>query len=450
MKKLILSPILAVALLLMNLSFQTYVNLYNFDHREVMNNIEYLASPVLKGRLAGTLENIIASRYIKSYFQKNNLEPYKGSYSQEFKVNYPKRKENSPFLRVVDSKGNIITEYVYGKDYKEDMLNFKKNSLSFGKGNPIYFSQDSIQVLSDNSPFLFFVPENDKLDFRSSFIHDSTFSMYIMITKDTLSDIKEHIKTGNRVECFIPYEIEETSLENIIGVIKGSNPNKPPVILSAHFDHIGTDLGNNIYAGALDNASGVAFIMEMSRYLKSLGTPERDIVFIAFNAEEFGCLGSKAFVDEHEEELKGSKVFNFDMIGSNNSVPLSIMGGKEDNNNSPLVRSASAACSSAKVSYSFLFEDASDHEYFRKKGIDAITFCDNDMSRIHTPEDLPAFISAASINRCFKVASREVIKYGYRNNFILIYPTEILLGSVICILGIILIHLITYKEQDYM
>lgn len=448
MKKVILSLFLIAALLLMNISFQVFINTQNFNSSNVVSNIEYLSSPVFKGRLSGTIENRMVAEYIKTQFMKNNLKQYHGSYSDSFKTKYPKKNDNSPYLRVVDSKGKLITEYEYGKDYKEDMFNFKKNSVVFNNTNPHYFSEDSIQVLSGNDHFLFYVPENNRLDFRSSFMDNSPFSMYIMLTKNTLTDIQNHIKKGNRIDCFIPYDVTETELENIVGIIKGRNPEKPPVILSAHFDHIGSDLSGIIYNGALDNASGTAFILEMSKFLQSLGTPERDIIFIAFNAEEFGCLGSKAFVDKYKNELYGSKVFNFDMIGSDNDVPLSIMGGKSDTDKSALIRSVSSTCSSTKTSFKYLFEDASDHEYFRKQGIDAVTFCDNDLTRIHTPSDKSTHISTASIGRCFNVASREVIKYGYNNNLILIYYNEILLGSIICIIAILFIHLFTVKESD--
>jgi Zn-dependent M28 family amino/carboxypeptidase len=274
----------------------------------------------------------------------------------------------------------------------------------------------------------------------------------MMLTKDTLSTIKTEINKGYTISCFVPYDVEETTLYNVTGVIKGSNPTKAPVILSGHFDHVGTDLGGNVYTGALDNASGAAFVLEMGKYLKSLGTPERDIILIGFNAEEFGCLGSKAFVEKYASELKGSKVFNFDMIGTDSNVPLSIMGSKKDTDQTSFIRSVSSTAESANISFRYLFEDASDHEYFRKYGIDAVTFCDNDLSRIHTPQDRSQYIDTASIDRCFKVASREVIKYGYGNNLLLLYYNKTLpvawVGCVL-ILFFFLLFFDDSREEKY-
>ena len=161
--------------------------------------------------------------------------------------------------------------------------------------------------------------------------------MYIMIIKATLSSLKNLLDNDNTVDCFIPYTASETSINNVMGYLKGSDTSSPPIIVSAHFDHIGTDLNGTIYNGALDNASGLSFMLEMSKYLTSLGKPERSILFLGFNAEEFGCLGSNQFIMEYKNDIKNSKVFNFDMIGSNNPASLCIMGGKKDTRSESVV-----------------------------------------------------------------------------------------------------------------
>jgi hypothetical protein len=447
MKKILLYMALSISLTFTALSFQVYSKIHKFDAGAVKSNIGYLSSNTFKGRLAGTVENRLAAKHIENYFKDNKLHPFKGSYTNSFNTYYPHREDSSPYLRVINREGRVVARYNYGIDYKEDMLNFRKNSISFTKDNRAYFTEEVIHLIIDGNPFLFFAPPEDNLSFRSSFVKDADISMCIMVTKKTMEEINEFLRNNYTVECYIPFTIMETTVDNVLGVIRGRNPSKPPVILSAHFDHLGTDLKVNIYHGALDNASGTAFIMEMVRYLKSLGEPERDIVFIAFNAEEFGLLGSKNFVDKYVYELKGSKVFNFDMIGSDDGVPLCIMGSKSDTSKTSLISSVTSTAMSQKIFFNYLFEDASDHEPFRKHGIDAITFCDNDMRRIHTPEDTVEHISITAIERCFQVASREVIKYGYNSNFILIYPSKVLIISIISTAGIILLLKLTERNN---
>jgi Zn-dependent M28 family amino/carboxypeptidase len=229
-----------------------------------------------------------------------------------------------------------------------------------------------------------------------------------------------------------------------MGVIKGKDSSKPPIVFSCHFDHLGTDLNNVIYRGALDNASGTAFVLELIKYIKTLGTPERDILFVSFNAEEFGLLGSSAFAAKYESQLKGSRVYNFDMIGSFDGIPLCIMGGKADTTETPFIKELSNNFQEEQIYYNYLFEDASDHASLRDKNIEAVTLCDNDMNRIHTPKDRIEYISNAAIERCFNVIQKEVIRNCFDNNILALHYQEFLFASL---LGSILFIFI-YKKVE--
>ncbi|MBU5486093.1 Zn-dependent exopeptidase M28 [Clostridium sp. MSJ-11] len=411
-------------------SFGVSMRIENFDTNNVKNDIQYLSSKELKGRLAGTVENIQVANFIKEKFENNNLLPFNNSYYHNFTTYYPQKLNDTPYLRVLDENNQVIKEFEYYKDYKEDMINFKVNDIIFDKNNNVSLNKEFIAVGSDKGTVLLYVAENDNMEFRSSFLPESSMDLYLMITSNTKNQIENYLKDGYKIHCYIPYEINKTTVSNVVGLIPGKDQSSSPIVISAHFDHLGTDLNNTLYAGALDNASGIAFIMEMSRYISSLGQPEKNILFIGFNAEEFGCLGAREFVKDYGDLLKDSKVFNFDMIGTNNPAPLCIMGGEKDSVNSPLVKSAASACIKENIHFNYLFQDSSDHEAFRNANIEAITFIDNDLSRIHTPNDKPEFISDKSINRCFKVASKELIKHAFANNPLIIYNKIITLISL--------------------
>ena len=68
----------------------------------------------------------------------------------------------------------------------------------------------------------------------------------------------------------------------------------------AHWDHLGThegETGDNIYNGAVDNATGVAGILELAEAFRKAKTPpKRSILFLAVTLEESGLLGSKYYV----------------------------------------------------------------------------------------------------------------------------------------------------------
>ena len=440
MKKLICSCFLILCLLLFFYSSHIYYTLYRFNPTNVYQNIKYISSDQFKGRLPGTLENQEIAIYINTEFKNNGLAAYKGKEFQNFKVMYPKKIKNSPYLKVTDREGKAVEDFIYSKDFKEDMLNFRSNHLTFDKSNVKATKNNYLQIHTNQGPFTLFVPPKDDLSFRSSFMHNANNNMYIMVTNGTLTTIKDLLDKDCVVDCFIPFEVSETSVNNVMGYLEGKDASLPPIIVSAHFDHVGTDLNGNIYSGALDNASGLSFMLEMSKYLTSLGTPNRSILFLGFNAEEFGCLGSNAFISEYKDDIKDSKVFNFDMIGSDDGVPLRIMGGKSDTDKTSFIESVSSTCKTEKIFFNYLFEDASDHEGFRKQNIEAITFCDNDTSRIHTPKDTFDHISLGAIERCYDVASKEIVKYTFKNSFVIIYYKECLLLSIIGILAFSLLY----------
>jgi len=448
MIKKITSFTLVASLIIFIFSFYITFTVHPFNHTEVKNNIKYLSSDYFKGRMPGTIENTEVSYYIKGQMIKNNIKPLEENYFQSFKVKYPNKISGTPYLRIVDKKGTVIKDFNYGIDYAEDMINFKSNNISFNNKNVIDMDTQSLLITCNGNFFVFYTPSKGDINFRSSFSSTSQYSMGIIVTKETLNTLKNNL-TNNTIECFIPFEVKEKSINNVIGLIEGKNHSAPPLIISAHFDHVGTNLNNTVYTGALDNASGISFVLELSKYLDSLGKPDRDIIVVGFNAEEFGLLGSKYFVEQYKTKLVGSKVFNFDMIGSNNTVPLCIMVSEKDSNKTAFVRSIDSTCTKQKVKYEYMYEDASDHSYFRKENIDAITFTDKDMTRIHTPNDKVEFISTESIDRCFNVVSKEIIKTAYNNNFFLLYykQTLIISGIILAVSTLIIIVLNRKKNN---
>lgn len=434
MKKFISMLILTIFCIICSLSFQYYCFIHPLNYLEVKNTIYYLSSDNFKGRLTGTLENYETADFIKHYFKTQNLNFYGRDYLQSFNVIYPERIDTVPNLTIRDKNGFIIKQYKYAVDYKEDMLNFRNNSVSFKKDNVTPLSENILQVHSKNQYFLFYTPKNNSLNFRSSFIANSHESMYIMVKKQTLKEIKNYLNSGCEISCFIPFHNRLTSAYNVIGYIKGKNSTLPPLVLSAHFDHLGSDLSGTVYSGALDNASGTSFLLALTKYINSLGKPERNIIIAAFNAEEFGCLGSKNFAQQYKNILKGGKVINFDMLGSCKNVPLSIMAGKHDSRDSSFVKEIAQLCIDNKINFKYTFENSSDHQYFRTYNIDALTLSDADTSKIHTPMDKPQYISTKSINRCFNIVSKEITSYAFNNNPFILYYKYLLTISLCGIL----------------
>lgn len=87
---------------------------------------------------------------------------------------------------------------------------------------------------------------------------------------------------------------------NVLGVLRGSDPTlaSEAVVYGAHHDHLGMRAarkGDNIYNGAIDNASGVGGMLALAEALARGSRPARSVLFAAFAAEESGLLGSERY-----------------------------------------------------------------------------------------------------------------------------------------------------------
>jgi Zn-dependent M28 family amino/carboxypeptidase len=104
-----------------------------------------------------------------------------------------------------------------------------------------------------------------------------------------------------RLKATTKVERAEVESQNVAGVLRGSDPKRRAeyVVVSAHLDHLGIGgavNGDTIYNGAMDNASGIAAILEVAQSLHDAGAkPARSILFVAVTGEEKGLLGSHYF-----------------------------------------------------------------------------------------------------------------------------------------------------------
>jgi len=91
-------------------------------------------------------------------------------------------------------------------------------------------------------------------------------------------------------------QVEHVDSKNVAALLRGSEAPDEIFIYMAHWDHLGTDPkleGDQIYNGALDNASGTAALMEIAKaYATMPQAPRRSVLFLSVTAEEQGLLGS--------------------------------------------------------------------------------------------------------------------------------------------------------------
>ena len=128
------------------------------------------------------------------------------------------------------------------------------------------------------------------------------------ITEETANGPRERLTLKIDYESWeaLPEESIITTESNVIGIIRGSDPElaNQAIVLGAHYDHLGIgspildseDVPDSIYNGADDNGSGTAAVLEIARELIQGRTPLRTIVFLLSTGEEFGLLGTRYYI----------------------------------------------------------------------------------------------------------------------------------------------------------
>lgn len=112
---------------------------------------------------------------------------------------------------------------------------------------------------------------------------------------------------------------------NLLFRIAGSGGTGKTIVISAHYDHVGTR-GGQIFNGADDNASGVAGALAIAESFTK-NSPKNDIIFALFDAEEMGLQGARAFV-RNRQMIDPNIAFNinFDMLSRSDKNELYVAG----------------------------------------------------------------------------------------------------------------------------
>ncbi|HLA68834.1 MAG TPA: M28 family metallopeptidase [Bacteroidota bacterium] len=109
------------------------------------------------------------------------------------------------------------------------------------------------------------------------------------------------VSLGAKATFHIKNSLREIQSKNVLAKLEGSDPvlKNEYVVYTAHWDHLGKDekaKGDQIYNGALDNASGTSALLEIAKALTKLPTkPKRSVLFLSVTAEEKGLLGTKYY-----------------------------------------------------------------------------------------------------------------------------------------------------------
>lgn len=190
---------------------------------------------------------------------------------------------------------------------------------------------------------------------------------------------------------------EEIVLENVLGLIPGSNPSlsQQPVVVLAHLDHLGygwpdVRAGNEgkLHPGADDNASGVSVMLESARTLKRTARPQRPILFVATSGEEWGLKGAQRLVSGGSSIplVEGMAAISIDAVGRYEEGKFLVLGAGSATEWVHIVRGVGFTTGIKAISVN---EDpgGSDHVIFHQLGIPGIQLTTGAHKDFHRPGD---------------------------------------------------------------
>ncbi|HEY0335401.1 MAG TPA: M28 family metallopeptidase [Stenotrophomonas sp.] len=135
-------------------------------------------------------------------------------------------------------------------------------------------------------------------------------------------DFKPVELKGQTLSANYAVNADTITSHNVVARLQGDKHPDETLVYSAHWDHIGVGKpdaqGDTIFNGALDNASGTAALLELSRGFAAGPKPDRSVVFLAVTAEEKGLLGSEYYASKPLYPLdKTVAVINMDGMSPN-------------------------------------------------------------------------------------------------------------------------------------
>ena len=319
--------------------------------------LDSLISKEFKGRGYYEDGDRIAANFIERELIKNGVKAVKNNpYQQKLPININNIELAKLKLHSKDSSFlKLGEEYlVYGSSPSVDLIieNKRPVSVDFNSkklkekldiyGNKVVLidlkTTDISKVSSfiklliekEITPKLFIIQNSDKIQFP---IGRKGNKFPIIQLRGKLIG-----KKIDYLELSIKSKWEENyKTQNVWAMVEGKSKKDSFFVFTAHYDHLGK-IGDDCYfAGANDNASGVAVLLDMAKYYAQ-NPSDYSIVFIFTTAEEIGLLGSKYAAENPYIDLDKIKfLFNLDMCGTG-SGGIALINGKKETKASELFK----------------------------------------------------------------------------------------------------------------
>jgi hypothetical protein len=216
------------------------------------------------------------------------------------------------------------------------------------------------------------------------------------------------------------YQPFGSNSRNLLGWIEGSDPElkKQYIFVTAHYDHVGygnrrTSLGGigQIHNGADDNASGDSGVLESIKAFEELSTPpKRSVMFVLWDAEEEGLLGSKYWIDHPTVPLASvAAVINVDMIGRLRNNHLIVYGGRTSYGWRQML-SRDNETTGLSLDFNWTLKADSDHYPFISAGVPTVMLHTGLHEDYHRPSDKADKINSTGLQTVSRLLFRTALE----------------------------------------
>src|SRR6478609_1810076 len=347
---------------------------------DLRENLSIIAADALEGRYTGSRGQKMASSFINNYFETLGLDaPVKGSHYMPYELTstvpgdiYMKVGTNrySNFNEVVyfgqsESSGEVSLEAIFaGKatdadfaylDIKDKAIIILADELSF---NTLRALRKTSATAREKGARMILVVANGKPeDFKpfadqlKGFLGEGSLTLsppdpnnpnkgmflvnQALVSKIFNTPFEKFVKAASedaakkplakfkpsRIVYKVSMETKVVKSENMLGYLEGTDKKEELIVVSAHFDHIGLNEGDDkVNNGADDDGSGTVTVLQLAKAFaqakKEGHGPRRSILFMTVTGEEEGLFGSEYYVTHPVFPLANTVAdLNIDMVG---------------------------------------------------------------------------------------------------------------------------------------
>jgi aminopeptidase YwaD len=371
------------------------------DPVRMMEHTRQLCAPAFTGRRVGTQGHAGATSFLMEQWQALEWE----TTTQAFPLSAPVVEQAAPLLlEQVTSEGEVMHTFVQRTEYCEHPRSAFQPEMT--EGTVVAFSAKgtiggyqgawvALDAVPQGTAFTTLASELAQQGARGlltplyanadgylvkRLIANAPVALPVLSVR---ADLHAQL-VGTRIRARVPVFAHQAQGDNVLAQRPGTDERfaNAPLILGAHYDGVGDDVGGPRLPGATDNAAAVAVLLELARVITQFPLQfRRPLLFVAFDAEEVGAQGSSVLASQLKAQGNTPLMLNLDGAACLNDAVWVEPGSQTE----PLLQAIDQAGRWLDIPL-VVGNIASDQRQFTQAGFPAVGLSVG-AAQLHTPGD---------------------------------------------------------------